>query len=54
MTRKFLVPLQLPANPTQPLEAATKQYVDLMNEVEISTTEPTDPNVVLWYDPDAV
>lgn len=28
MTRKFLVPLQLPADPANPLEAATKQYVD--------------------------
>jgi hypothetical protein len=28
MSKKVLVPLQLPADPTQPLEAATKQYVD--------------------------
>lgn len=28
MSRKSLVPIELPANPTQPLEAATKQYVD--------------------------
>lgn len=28
MSRSFLVPIVLPANPTNPLEAATKQYVD--------------------------
>lgn len=28
MTRKFLVPILLPADPANPLEAATKQYVD--------------------------
>ena len=28
MTRQFLVPLLLPADPANPLEAATKQYVD--------------------------
>ena len=28
MSRKSLTPIQLPADPTQPLEAATKQYVD--------------------------
>ena len=28
MSRQVLVPFVLPANPTQPLEAATKQYVD--------------------------
>ena len=29
MSRKLLVPFQLPADPTNPLEAATKQYADL-------------------------
>ena len=53
MSRKVLVPLVLPANPTQPLEAAPKQYVDLMNEVYIGTTAPAEPNdYELWYDPD--
>lgn len=28
MSRKSLVPIELPADPTAPLEAATKQYVD--------------------------
>jgi hypothetical protein len=28
MSRKFLTPIELPANPTAALEAATKQYVD--------------------------
>lgn len=30
MSQKYLVPIQLPANPTAALEAATKQYVDAM------------------------
>ena len=30
MSRKYLTPIVLPANPTQVLEAAPKQYVDLM------------------------
>lgn len=30
MSRKSLVPIVLPANPTNPLEAATKQYTDTM------------------------
>ena len=29
MTRQFLVPVQLPADPANPLEAAPKQYIDL-------------------------
>lgn len=55
---KYLVPIQLPADPTQPLEAATKQYVDnLINtaasEVVISASDPiaTFPNAELWYQP---
>lgn len=55
MSRKSLTPIVLPADPTQPLEAATKQYVDKVNEVIISTTDPiaTYPNAELWFDPDA-
>ena len=54
MSRKSLVPIELPADPTQPLEAATKQYVDKVNEVYIGTTQPADPNdYELWFDPDA-
>jgi hypothetical protein len=59
MSRKSLVPIELPGDPTQPLEAATKQYVDAQggggggaDEVWIGTTEPTDPNIELWYDSD--
>ena len=58
MSRKFLVPLVLPADPTAPMEAATKQYVDGLagggSEVEISTTDPisTNPAAELWYDSD--
>jgi hypothetical protein len=54
VSRKALVPIQLPADPTQPLEAATKQYVDGVAEIFIG---PSDPGVgskyVFWYDTDA-
>ena len=42
MSRKFLTPVQLPADPTAALEAATKQYVDANanNEVYIGPTDP--------------
>lgn len=54
MTRKFLTPVTLPGDPTQPLEAVPKQYADRLNEVYISTTQPPEPNdYELWYDPDA-
>jgi hypothetical protein len=55
MSRKVLVPIRLPADPTQPLEAATKQYVDATaNEVYVGTDQPAEPNSYeLWYDPDA-
>ena len=50
MTREFLVPILLPADPTVALEAATKQYVDLVGstistafsyQFQTSTTPPT-------------
>ena len=49
MSREFKTPILLPADPTQPLEAATKQYVDKMNEVYVG---PTDPGAAfeLWVD----
>lgn len=54
MSRKLLVPFQLPADPTLALEAATKQYVDARagSEVEISATDPigTNANAELWID----
>ena len=55
MTRKVLVPLQLPANPTQPLEATPKQYVDAqvaaINEVFIGPTDPgLGASYELWID----
>lgn len=56
MSRKFLVPIVLPADPTAALEAAPKQYVDAQvaatNEVVISVTDPigTYPNAELWID----
>lgn len=54
MSRKALVPIELPADPATAMEAVTKQYADKMNEVYISTTQPADPNdYELWYDPDA-
>ena len=57
MSRKALVPIQLPGNPTVALEAAPKQYVDTqvaaVNEVVISASDPigTNPNAELWYQP---
>jgi len=58
MSRKFLVPIQLPADPTAALEAATKQYVDgkvgaaAPSEVDIAAADPigTNPASELWYD----
>ena len=59
MSRKFLTPLVLPSDPVNPLEAATKQYVDAQtggagaDEIWVGTTEPSDPAIELWYDPSA-
>lgn len=57
MSRAFLTPIALPADPTNPLEAVTKQYVDARtgSEVEISANDPiaTNPSAELWYDTDA-
>jgi hypothetical protein len=54
MSRKFLTPLVLPADPTAALEAVTKQYVDARagSEVEIAAADPigTNPTTELWYD----
>jgi len=52
MSRKLLVPFQLPADPTLALEAATKQYVDLQNEVIVAAADPitTNPQAELWID----
>jgi hypothetical protein len=52
MSRKLLVPFQLPANPTLALEAVTKQYCDLQNEVIVSATDPigANPQAELWID----
>jgi len=60
VSRKFLVPVVLPADPTAALEAATKQYVDGKvvgggtSEVEIAAADPigTNPTAELWYDTD--
>jgi hypothetical protein len=55
VSRKALVPIQLPADPANPLEAATKQYVDAQvtananNEVAISATDPG-AAYELWID----
>jgi hypothetical protein len=50
MSRKLLVPFQLPADPTLALEAATKQYVDGI--VVPSATDPigANPQAELWID----
>ena len=55
MSRRFLVPLLLPADPAAPLEAATKQYVDALagaaDEVWIGPSEPPSTSMV-WFDTD--
>lgn len=50
MSRKFLTPIVLPADPTAALEAASKQYVDGI--VVISATDPiaTYPQAEIWID----
>ena len=57
MSKKALVPIQLPADPTLPLEAATKQYVDALAGEEVVVQAAT-PAVVashnLWVDTDDV
>jgi len=58
MSRKFLTPIVLPADPVVALEAATKQYVDGKvvgggtSEVEIAAADPIGTNAAaeLWYD----
>lgn len=55
MSRKFLVPVVLPADPVAAMEAATKQYVDSHSspsEVEIAATDPIGTNAAaeLWVD----
>jgi hypothetical protein len=58
MSRSYLVPIVLPADPAAPMEAATKQYVDAKgapDEVVVSPDDPlaANPDVNLWYDEDA-
>jgi len=57
VTKKFLVPLVLPADPEDAMEAATKQYVDAHagNEVFVGPSDPigANPTIELWYDSDA-
>lgn len=59
MSRQFLVPLQLPANPANPLEATTKQYVDTADaakvngttRITVASTAPSSPATGdLWVD----
>jgi hypothetical protein len=57
VSRKSLVPIQLPADPTNALEAATKQYVDgkvgaAPDVMWVGTSAPVDPNIEVWYDTD--
>ena len=51
MSRKSLVPFVLPADPTSPLEAATKQYVDA-SEIWVGPNAPANPAIDVWYDTD--
>jgi hypothetical protein len=51
MSRKVLVPLVLPADPTVALEAAPKQYVDFaprFNFVQEATPTPTKVGQTWW------
>jgi hypothetical protein len=52
MSRKFLTPIVLPADPAAALEAATKQYVDGLVVVSASDPIATNPNAELWVDSD--
>jgi hypothetical protein len=56
VSRRSLVPIVLPGNPTAPLEAAPKQYVDGVvggSAHLVTPTEPTTPaDGLLWTNPD--
>jgi hypothetical protein len=56
MTKKFLVPIVLPADPAAPMEAVTKQYVDVKAADEVwvgpDDPRPANPTIELWYDSD--
>jgi hypothetical protein len=58
MSRRYLVPILLPGDPTAALEAAPKQYVDAAaagaaDEVWIGPDAPAGSTLELWYDTDA-
>lgn len=50
MSRKFLVPLVLPADPAAAMEAATKQYVDGIVVVAAADPIAANPSAELWVD----
>lgn len=50
MSRKYLTPLQLPADPVNPLEAVTKQYVDGIVVVAAADPIAANPSAELWVD----
>jgi hypothetical protein len=50
MSRKLLVPFQLPADPVNPLEATTKQYVDSLTIVSATDPIAANPGCELWVD----
>lgn len=52
MSRKSLVPIVLPADPTAALEAATKQYVDAKDVMWVGPSAPADTKIEVWYDTD--
>ncbi len=54
MTRKFLVPVQLPADPANPLEAATKQYVDAHGVVARSVIAVSSDRALALTDKDNI
>ena len=50
MSRKLLVPFQLPADPVNPLEATTKQYVDSLTIVSATDPIAANPGCEIWID----
>jgi len=50
MSRKYLTPLQLPADPVNPLEAVTKQYADGLVVIAAADPIAANPSCELWVD----
>ena len=50
MSRKFLTPLVLPADPTAAMEAATKQYADGLVMIAAADPIAATPQAEIWVD----